>query len=136
MCSDDIHRVQGATKLETPWSFCSDKVHRKKMLMISVRFRTSQCELYIDVDCRSLRDLFESQKHEYYNNRQGGFSTDMFTKRNASIPHTLAGTYLSKIEPLRITPDQIRLVGDIMSDFIILLQTVFLHRRGGCVDNV
>ena len=71
-------------------------------------FRTSQCELYIDVDCRNLRDLFESQKHEYYS-RQRQFWTDNFTKRNASIPHTLAGTYLSKIEPLRITHEKIRL---------------------------
>ena len=90
----------------------------KLLLVISVRFRTSQCELYIDVDCRNLRDLFESQKHEYYNNRQREFSTDTFTKRNASIPHTLAGTYLSKIEPLRITHDQIRQVGDRMTAFL------------------
>ena len=71
-------------------------------------YRTSQCELHIDVDCRNLRDLFESQKHEYYN-RQREFSADKFAKRNASIPHTLAGTYLAKIEPLRITQEQIRL---------------------------
>ena len=71
-------------------------------------FRTSQCELYIDVDCRNLRDLFESQKHEFYS-RQRDFWTHNLTKRNASIPHTLAGTYLSKIEPLRITHEEIRL---------------------------
>ena len=89
-------------------------------------FRTSQCELYIDVDCRNLRDLFESQKHEYYS-RQRQFWTDNFTKRNASIPHTLAGTYLSKIEPLSITHEKIRLGANVFkkSSFVkIVIITV------------
>ena len=93
-------------------------------------FRTSQCELYIDVDCRNLRDLFESQKHEYYS-RQRQFWTDNFTKRNASIPHTLAGTYLSKIEPLRISHEKIRLGANVFkkSSFeFIVYYTLYLTK--------
>ena len=95
-------------------------------------FRTSQCELYIDVDCRNLRDLFESQKHEFYS-RQRELWTDNFTKRNASIPHTLAGTYLSKIEPLRITHEEIRLVANVFKKSSCKL---FFSRHYFCTDVV
>ena len=102
----------------------------------SLRFssiRTSQCELYIDVDCRSLQDLFESQKHEYYS-RRGWASVDDFVIRNASIPHTLAGTYLSKIDPLRMTSKQIRWISIIF--LAVLRVTSYIFRHYFCTDVV
>jgi len=73
----------------------------------------SQCEVYVDVDCRHLRSLFESQKHEYYQNRyQKHYGNTNYihedNTNNVSIASSLVGSYLSKVDPSQTSLSKIR----------------------------
>ena len=76
------------------------------------------------MDCRHLRNLFESQKHEYYQSRSrqyyGDESYGHGGDKNVSIASTLVGSYLSKVDPGQESLSQIRYVFHLQHLMILL----------------